>query len=222
MRQLVGWIGQNWIPHDDMISPSVRSRNIPWVEWCYCRDFSSKNRMAVVHMAGIESVETAKEKLGNALLAAKAGKLLKTAGLWDNPPDAMPWKGILSALHGPPRSRCLPKEVWELRSPIKMVALPNWTWENEEETRVSPEVFDTLCKKKGDEPPRPPSIFGSFNQCNIPEAENPGPWAARLHNMVEDLKGSIRVFCRVRPLSGHLWLDFRRNQVMVMVTYGDR
>ena len=108
--------------------------------------------MAVVHMAGIESVETAKEKLGNALLAAKAGKLLKTAGLWDNPPDAMPWKGILSALHGPPRSRCLPKEVWELRSPIKMVALPNWTWENEEETRVSPEVFDTLCKKKGMNP----------------------------------------------------------------------
>ena len=26
----------------------------------------------------------------------------------------------------------------------------------------------------------------------------------RLHNMVEDLKGSIRVFCRVRPLSQYL------------------
>ena len=38
-------------------------------------------------MAGIESVETAKEKLGDALLAAKVGELLSSAG---NPPDAMP------------------------------------------------------------------------------------------------------------------------------------
>ena len=61
--------------------PSVRSRYIPLVGWFRLKQWSAtaswfglpQNRNARSYMAGIESVETAKEKLSNALLAAKAG-----------------------------------------------------------------------------------------------------------------------------------------------------
>ena len=76
----------------------MRSRYIPLVGWFSAKKIISYNQpfglvriitqKQAVHVAGIESVETAKEKLGNALLAAKAGELLSSAG--GNPPDAMP------------------------------------------------------------------------------------------------------------------------------------